>query len=485
MISYAHKIPNHPKTCKGCHSPLYDTNQCRLCWLATYDMSYRRKWGIHSTTPPPPTPAGLLYPCIHRSQEAVPLPGCSTCSGALLANYCRNEKLNSNLCLISGYPHQENNARSQGIAVCRDCGWRTPETGLEIPLGEFRLRLDRNDLPPEWPHWKVAAYGMRDFLREEVATNPKYPQDVFSGRGIVTAAGGPRYFRCAFAQYITLRRQGCTLPYQMWYLGPKEMDRIMLLICEEFGIETVDATGTNPLPSGQHNYFLQKKPRILNGWELKPFATTHSRFEEVLFLDADNTTGRNPEFLFDEPEYTNCGSAFWPDSIDVKNSLVNSDVWARIGRPQGCSKFLGFESGQYMVNKTRSWRELCLTMWFNDYSDYWYKFVYGDKDTFLLAWASLDSDFHYAPIPRNEDACIVQRDFRGLDLFYHAHGGKGLLIRGESTHKYADNESIAEAHRILEQRIKVLTRATGETTMLQETSTPPKYGSQWHTVPRS
>lgn len=480
MISYANKIPNHPKVCKGCHSPEYDSSQCRLCWLAAYDLTYRKRWGISSlVTPPSPSPQAV-YPCIHRTKDSFPLPGCGTCNGALLVHGCNNTKLGISRCLVSGYLHQENNARAQGMAVCRDCGWREPESNLEIPLGEFRLRLEQGTLPSGWQHWKVALYGMLDFLREQAALNPGYPRDVFSGRGIVTAAGGPTYFRCAFAQYLTLRKQGCRLPYQMWYLGPREMDRIMLLICEEFGIEAVDATGQTPPPPGQHSFFHQKKPRILNGWELKPFATAHSRFEEVLFLDADNTTGRNPEFLFDEPEYLDKGAAFWPDVIDVRDSLINSNVWTRIGRPSQ-SKFLGFESGQYLVNKSRSWRELCLTMWFNDYSDYWYQFIYGDKDTFLLAWASLDSDFHYPSPPYWQSPCIVQKDFRGFDLFYHASRGKEQLVRGEPTHHHADNEAIAEAHQLLEQRIKVLTRATGETTMLQQTSTPPRYNSPWRT----
>ncbi len=42
------------------------------------------------------------------------------------------------------------------------------------------------------------------------------------------------------------------------------------------------------------------------------FAILHSSFEEVLFLDADNTPVRDPSLLFNYDEFRK-GDLFWPD----------------------------------------------------------------------------------------------------------------------------------------------------------------------------
>lgn len=45
----------------------------------------------------------------------------------------------------------------------------------------------------------------------------------------------------------------------------------------------------------------------------KAAAIINSRFNEVLYLDADNSVARNPEYLFEEPMYKERGALFWPD----------------------------------------------------------------------------------------------------------------------------------------------------------------------------
>jgi hypothetical protein len=81
------------------------------------------------------------------------------------------------------------------------------------------------------------------------------------------------------------------------------MPRAFRPVFERLGVELVDSLEVRPnQPFG-----------VVAGWQNKPFALVHSKFEEVLFLDADNFCLRNPEFLFDEPRYQASGCAFWPD----------------------------------------------------------------------------------------------------------------------------------------------------------------------------
>jgi hypothetical protein len=58
----------------------------------------------------------------------------------------------------------------------------------------------------------------------------------------------------------------------------------------------VDATRVRELPV-----------RILNGWEINVYAILHSRFREVLLLDADNVPAADPGFFFDIPEVRRLG----------------------------------------------------------------------------------------------------------------------------------------------------------------------------------
>ena len=69
-----------------------------------------------------------------------------------------------------------------------------------------------------------------------------FPQGRFRGRGIVVCAGGPRLFTCAWVGINMLRRVlGCTLPIQVWYLGPEEMDARMVALLGTLDVECVDA----------------------------------------------------------------------------------------------------------------------------------------------------------------------------------------------------------------------------------------------------
>lgn len=439
-MSLASKIPNHPVSpCKGPGGDVWknDGSQCRLCWLATYDRGYRRLWNIGTVFNAPRPPLVELLPCIHRGNERIGIPGCSTCQGTPEAYRCNNPRYPFGRCLIDGTPAQQSNARANGYLVCRDCGSREPVPGLEMPLANMAMLLES---PPEalrnlpecqgdpnaWKHWKVTRLAIQDRLAW-FRDHPPLPHHRYSGQGIVIAAGGPKYFRCAWVVAHIIRGLGCKLPIQFWYLGPQEIDANLSRFCYANGIETIDALAVArslPLP-----------PRKLNGWELKPFSTLHSKFREVLFLDADSVPLRDPTELFGWENYHEHGSIFWPDLVPADRARycqtwIHEYVWRLFGLPFQSEP--DFESGQFLIDKGRCYSELAVTMWINDHSDYFYDVVYGDKSTYHLAWRLMDRDYAITPhIPDWDAPCVVQKDMQGNRLFAHATAGKAELAAGD------------------------------------------------------
>jgi hypothetical protein len=259
------------------------------------------------------------------------------------------------------------------------------------------------------------ALNLADDLKAAAAQDPAYPAGRFAGRGIVICAGGARFFTCAWVAIGILRRQlGCTLPIEVWYLGEAEMSPAMQTLLREQGVELVDALEVaRRHPAGR-----------FDGWELKSYAITHSRFQEVLLLDADNVPVADPAFLFDSAEYAATGALFWPDIVRLAR---NNEIWAVSGLEPWAGQ--SFESGQLVIDKARSWRALQLALWINQRAAEFYRFLYGDKDSFLIAWLMTGTPFsQIAHAPRLIDSTLCQRAPDGAVLFQHRHAAKWLLF---------------------------------------------------------
>lgn len=273
--------------------------------------------------------------------------------------------------------------------------------------------------PPGWQDWEVVHVAQR-VMFERAAQRMPSPPPPCAGRGIVMAAGGPVYFSMGFICAYVLRRQGCTLPIEFWHLGHEELDSEMADVAGHLGIVCRDASA------------VASRPRRLKGWELKPFAVMNSAFEQALFLDADNLPLRNPEYLFDDPRISRLGAIFWPDlPQDIQPRIWIPDLaWdiAGIADRQGPA----FESGQFLIDKSQCWEELNLAMYLNEHSDFWYRYLHGDKDTFKLAWHKLRREFAMTSTPAGwRWPAILQHDLDGQLLFAHACQGKAQLINGE------------------------------------------------------
>lgn len=262
----------------------------------------------------------------------------------------------------------------------------------------------------------------RELLEQSLLSMPAFPEGRFQGRGIVLCGGGKYYFPCVWVCIRLLRALGCSLPIELWYRGPREMTGEMKVLVEPLGVVCRDAYAV-----------MQDHPvHRLDGWELKPFAILHSRFAEVLFIDADNVAVRDPDFLFTEEAYLTTGALFWPDLINPEliQAGLRDEAWELLGIP--FQREPEFETGQMVIDKRRCWRPLQLTMHLNSHSDYYYRVFAGDKDTFHLAWRKVGKEYGlitHLPAPLGEREVLVQFDPSGARLFQHRCNMKWSLTR--------------------------------------------------------
>ena len=240
-----------------------------------------------------------------------------------------------------------------------------------------------------------------------------YPDGRFAGRGIVICGGGEKYLPSVYVLARLLRHLRCRLPIEVWHLGREEMPDEMRSVLAEQGVVCMDGAAMRQVHPA----------RRLGGWELKCYALLHSAFAEVLLLDADNCPVRDPEFLFRTPQYAKHGAIFWPDYTRFAKGQA---VWLASGisyrdEPE-------FESGQIIMDKSRCWRALNVAMHLNEHSDWWYRVVHGDKDTFHLAWRKIGQTYAMPNKPVEPlEATMLQFDFAGRRLFQHRNFAKWKL----------------------------------------------------------
>jgi ADP-heptose:LPS heptosyltransferase len=323
-----------------------------------------------------------------------------------------------NLCVdvIDGLPHCMDLIKPQEV-VRRIEGYF--EGGLikylsrsQREAGEKGMAATRGNPFDKQPlHLSSAGAACERFIE----TIPAYPAR-YDGRGIVVCGGGAKYFTNFWVCVNMLRRLGCALPVQFWHLGEKEMDGRMKELVEPLGVECVDATRVR-----------KKFPvRILRGWELKSYAILHSPFREVLLLDADNVPVVKPDFLFTTPEYVATGAIFWPDFMRGKDKH-NLAMWRSFGLRVPAE--LEFESGQIVVDKRRCWQALCLSLWINENSDFFYRYLHGDKETFHLAFRKLKMSYSLIQTPIHPlEGVMCQHDFHGRRIFQHRNLEKWDLL---------------------------------------------------------
>jgi hypothetical protein len=220
------------------------------------------------------------------------------------------------------------------------------------------------------------------FVFDSVARNiPKLTYS-FEGAGIIMPAGGESYLTNAYINIRNLRDLGTTLPIQIWHLGDEEILGNFKELVRDLDVEFVNAKIVSEfLPN-----------RILNGWELKSYALKWSPFNLNLLLDPDSFAVVDPNFIFSEKEFIDNGAVFFSDAtrLPLNGNYtwgVDYKIWDLANIKE--KDELQFESGQIFIEKNKCWGPIYLASWMNEYSDFWYKYFYGDKQTFQFSWMKL------------------------------------------------------------------------------------------------
>jgi hypothetical protein len=318
------------------------------------------------------------------------------CAGCKVVDHAPVSPKRSLPCVHLGMPRDPSRF---ACALHGDCALESPTVASGLSCDHCR------DYLPRPPHLSDSA-EMRDRADAILATVSAYPHDRYTGRGVVIVGGGARYLPSLFVSVNATRHVGCRLPIEIWYFGNRdELPPEARESLQPLGVELIDADEVQKKHPARH----------LNGWELKVYATLHSRFEELLFLDADCYPCRNPEFLFDDPGYRQHGAIFWPDIATFDDRLKWAAFHVTDPKRPG-----SIESGQFIIDKRRCWSALNLAWFYNDHSDYYYRYCYGDKHTFEVAWARCGLPFvMWDASAEWADVAYLHRGPDGQPLFVH------------------------------------------------------------------
>jgi len=288
-----------------------------------------------------------------------------------------------------------------------------------------------NTAPAYWSSLKEVQQAFRCtsymFPYKNLCHNQNYHDE-----GIVMCGGGSLWIS-VFISVSALRHHGCDLPIQVWYLGSQEYDEDMMRFISHLDVEFVDALAvaedyeTRILKSSM---CFQKftKHATVGGYAMKSFAIINSRFERLLYLDADNTPTKNPYYLFESSHFLKYGLYFFPDKYhpDCENAFKLSKKNCEIFGVD----FLGdisLDSGQILIDKSKCMNSIKQTFWWNDFSDYTYQILFGDKDTFDLGARQTKTKYYIVPKFPISGYGLQQHDHNGDLIFLHRCGAKWNL----------------------------------------------------------
>ena len=226
-----------------------------------------------------------------------------------------------------------------------------------------------------------------------IATMPEYPGG-FAGRGIVICGGrlaAISLLRLGLHQYPPLPSRLHVARAILQYLGSKgngpPHDRAAATARR---VECVDATRSTPEISGAHPQWLG-----VEGLRHSPFGPSAKSLParrrqrslgppRIHFSPRPNTT---------PPARSSPG----PNFTEREHKVKTRAIWRNFGLK--VPPELEFESGQTVVDKERCWKALTLAGWINENSDFYYKYVHGDKETFHLAFRKLKTPLAFVPVP--------------------------------------------------------------------------------------
>jgi hypothetical protein len=351
---------------------------------------------------------GSLPPA--RAKAPVPLPVVPCVNEAAIIEPCTSEGRHVRGCDLHDRCTRDH--VSAKVRACADC---------------------RDYQPDPWPSEFAREFHAQ---RRAMARDP-YPENRFSGRGVVICAGGWKQLPGAYVTASMLRwdHVNSRLPIEVWYVGDEgEFDPIFHHLTKHLNVTWRDA-------SAELRRLGIKRQERLYGWALKPLALMLSSFEQVVMLDQDCYPVYDPERLWDDPRIADKPAAFWPDNQTHQfGKPLTEEQWGLLGLRKPTEPIPGCESGVVVVDKRRSWHAVQLAAWMSDRMNHFDRTRgaaagwHGDKDIFTTAWHATGTPFFMAPPVRYQEVAYLQHDPDGNVCFVHRCNDKPRIAFQDIRH---------------------------------------------------
>jgi len=192
------------------------------------------------------------------------------------------------------------------------------------------------------------------------------------------------------------------------------------------------------------------------GFPLNAFALLASECAGLLMLDADSVPVQPPEPLLDSPEYRRKGNLFWPDSALLSvlvhhpcrfGDLSLSDFGMASAVQTVNPRFYDYlelpptldridhetEAGQILILRHRIRNALDMAWAINARASFFDRYLYGDKDTYSIAFGLSDLPFNQPRRAPDHLGVIRDGNFRGRAFLQYGPDGQPFFLH--QTHR--------------------------------------------------
>ena len=298
-----------------------------------------------------------------------------------------------------------------------------PTTGVNYDVNAVEGNLQNwREIPStkisDWRH-EIAAF------LDSKQGQEKDDKTVYSGRGVVMAAGDRDAVIRARTNIRFLRSYNCTLPVEIFHFST-ELSAPDKQLLEDLSKLEVD--GKKDMKVTVRVVEGISKGTEWKAFQIKGAAIQQSSFDEILYLDTDSYLLRNPESLFSSQHWRDTGLLLWPD---YTKSHPTNPLWRLLGQP--CRNEYEGESGQIAISRTRHREVLWLVEYFALHHEEFYGFMGGDRDSFRAAALLLGRSWrgpkrlnaaagvNLDGFPNGGGHTMLQSDMDGKWMFVHAN----------------------------------------------------------------
>ena len=154
----------------------------------------------------------------------------------------------------------------------------------------------------------------------------------------------------------------------------------------------------------------------VRSFSMKLKAIVCSSFEEVVWVDGDAWLTSDVDPVLAQQEKQGTAFAIWRDTVSVS---TENPIWSLLDTKPVPG--VGSESGMLVANKKLGGRALYLAAYLNQRQSTFYRFLHGDKDTFLMASKTLGIPYFLVPyVPASiDDVGLLQPSVNGRPQFAH------------------------------------------------------------------